>query len=58
MPINSLSPEASLLLALSHGNTPRQAMIVWCAEYCAVHGVSENAAKQKYLEVIMELEAR
>lgn len=57
MPINSLSHEADLLLALSHGNTPTQAMAAWCAAYCERHSVSENAALGKYFEAVIGLEA-
>jgi hypothetical protein len=53
---NSLSDEAALLLALSHDRTPTQAMAAWCAAYAQGHGVSENAAKGKYLETVIELE--
>ena len=55
---NSLSPEASLLLTLSHGNTPTQAMQAWCAAYTERHGASENAAKMAYFEACLELEGQ
>jgi hypothetical protein len=58
MRIDSLSPEASLLLTLSHGNTPRQAMQAWCAAYTERHGGDENAAKMAYFEACIELERR